>query len=488
MKRENRWEELLQYKLEGSRFDARDGVDVRDLRGLVVLRAALLELAKADFRRRRGRVQVPRYADALLDVRIRGFKRGSVAVQLYLRRGSLPTQPNLFGEPPASAELSPDEDFLESVHRAAKLIEVAIAAGTTDLVLPGWMPASTFDLLGAIGPDEIDGDESYTITAARKAPADLLEPGRSDVGTSPTLPPEATVKAGASEPDASGAESFLATFDDVEVGRAQAARSATAVRPHEPEETSTGPAQTSPAGPAPPAAPRIVVPPPTPPTVDHNARDRIRARAEEERRARVESERLATMRVRVLEGEVRAADLDDRLAMLKLEDGTRVRVTMTPEHERQITSSLRDHDRVRLRVRGVATHNLSGSVREITAERVAIVEPPDPNALSEALFERLASEEPRRLIALIESGELPPHFLTYAVEVVGRDLSGELAIAPLLRTLGSPSALVREGTVIGLAHHAADARVIAALKQLAAEDPSPAVRSAARSAAKWGGA
>jgi hypothetical protein len=173
---EKRWEELLQYKLEGSRFDARDGVDIRDLRGLVALRAALLEIAKADFRRRRGRVQVPRGADTLLDVRIRGFKRGSVVAQLYVRRGPLPVQPNLFGQPPASSELSPDEDFLESVHRAAKLIEVGLAAGTGGFRLPGWMPATTFDLLRALGPDEIVGDESYVVVAARPAPDDLLQP------------------------------------------------------------------------------------------------------------------------------------------------------------------------------------------------------------------------------------------------------------------------------------------------------------------------
>jgi hypothetical protein len=479
---EKRWEELLQYKLEGSRFDARDGVDIRDLRGLVALRAALLEIAKADFRRRRARVQVPRGADTLLDVRIRGFKRGSVVAQLYVRRGPLPVQPNLFGQPPASSELSPDEDFLESVHRAAKLIEVGLAAGTGGFRLPGWMPATTFDLLRALGPDEIVGDEIYAVVAARPAPDDLLQPARwEETAGAPeeSAPPTQVAQ------EADVAESRELTYDDVEVGLSQAARSAPAARPREPNGSQDSPDKPSAAPPAP-VPLQLVSLPTRPPTLDHDARDRIKTRAEEERRARAESERLATMRLRVLEGEVRSADLDDGSATLKLEDGARVSVSMTPAHERKITSSLRDHESVRLRVRGMAKHTLTGTVREIEALDVAIVKVPDPNAPSEELFERLASENPPRLVAMIASGELPPHLLTFAVEVAGRDLAGDLAIPLLLATLESPSAVVREGTVIGLAHHAGDGSVVAALKRLADADPSPAVRSAARSATRWG--
>jgi hypothetical protein len=396
-------------------------------------------------------------------------------------------QPNLFGQPPASSELSPDEDFLESVHRAAKLIEVGLAAGTGGFRLPGWMPATTFDLLRALGPDEIVGDESYVVVAARPAPDDLLQPApweETSGGTSGV--PEESVAPAQPAQEANVVEPGEPTYDDVEVGLSQAARSAAATRPREPDASEDSPDKPSAAPPAAPVPLRLVSLPARPPTLDHDARDRIKARAEDERRARAESERLATMRLRVLEGEVRAADLDDRLATLKLEDGTRVSVSMTPAHERKITSSLRDHDSVRLRVRGMAKHTLTGTVREIEALDVAIVEAPDPNAPCEELFERLASEDPPRLVAMIASGELPPHLLTFAVEVAGRELAGDLAIPALLATLESPSAVVREGTVIGLAHHAADDRVVAALTRLADADPSPAVRSAARSATRWG--
>jgi hypothetical protein len=80
------------------------------------------------------------------------------------------------------------------------------------------------------------------------------------------------------------------------------------------------------------------VPPPLAPRVDEALRERLERKAEQERRERAEAERRTATRKRVIEGEVRAADLDGHQATLAMADGTRVRVTMTQEHEKKVST------------------------------------------------------------------------------------------------------------------------------------------------------
>jgi hypothetical protein len=199
---------------------------------------------------------------------------------------------------------------------------------------------------------------------------------------------------------------------------------------------------------------------------------------------------IATPRVRVLEGEVRMVDLDGGVAMLLVAPDVRVWVNIAndqvvadrAEQEQRVTSALHDHRSVRLRVRGPALHSEAGAVMVIDAQRVAIVRVPDPDAPCEALFERLAIDDPARLLSFLEPGKLEPHALTYAAEIAGQTMAAGRVVDPLLRLLDDPCAVVREGAIYGISHHAADERVLARLSRLAAEDPSPGVRAAATGA------
>ena len=101
-----------------------------------------------------------------------------------------------------------------------------------------------------------------------------------------------------------------------------------------------------------------------------------------------------------------------------------------------------------------------------------------PRKYSDERFEHLAKTDPAALVALLVSGDVPPARLTFAAEIAGRELPGELVIEPLLALLGHERAVVREGAVYGLARFLSDARVRKAVEALL-RDPSPGVRAAA---------
>ena len=107
--------------------------------------------------------------------------------------------------------------------------------------------------------------------------------------------------------------------------------------------------------------------------------------------------------------------------------------------------------------------------------------PPDsapPETPSEALFERLAAENPQRLLAMLVANELRPALLTYAAEIAGRTLPSEMCVPVLVPLLYHESALVREGTVYGLAEHL-DELVTSELRKVSNNDSSAGVRAAA---------
>lgn len=102
----------------------------------------------------------------------------------------------------------------------------------------------------------------------------------------------------------------------------------------------------------------------------------------------------------------------------------------------------------------------------------------DPEAPSEALFERLAKQDPQRLVRLLGS-KLEPALLTHAAEIAGQNLPSATVVRVLIELLAHASPLVREGAIYGLSAHKGEA-IDAAVRDLAERDPSPGVRTAAR--------
>jgi hypothetical protein len=98
---------------------------------------------------------------------------------------------------------------------------------------------------------------------------------------------------------------------------------------------------------------------------------------------------------------------------------------------------------------------------------------------SEAMFERLAAEDPARLVALLGGDVLGPALLTFAAEIAGRGLAFDVAGAALLALLQHERPVVREGAVYGLRAHDERPEVAAALAKVAKDDPSPGVRASA---------
>jgi hypothetical protein len=100
----------------------------------------------------------------------------------------------------------------------------------------------------------------------------------------------------------------------------------------------------------------------------------------------------------------------------------------------------------------------------------------------EALFERLASEDPSALLRVVNEGKLAPYDLTFAAESLGRLADHESAREALVALLHNPSPVVREGAIYGLAKLPMKAEVHAILVKIASEDSSAAVRGAAADA------
>ena len=101
----------------------------------------------------------------------------------------------------------------------------------------------------------------------------------------------------------------------------------------------------------------------------------------------------------------------------------------------------------------------------------------------QAVFEELARSSPEELAEIIRDNRAPDTRLTYAAEILGRDVDTS-AVAAMLREIVQthPSPLVREGAVLGLSHHLQRIGVRDTLHRAAANDPSPGVRRAAAEA------
>jgi HEAT repeat protein len=98
----------------------------------------------------------------------------------------------------------------------------------------------------------------------------------------------------------------------------------------------------------------------------------------------------------------------------------------------------------------------------------------------EDVFQDLAERHPKVLVALLKAGILEVADLTFAAEIAGNEISDSALIRPvLLKLLEHPSAVVREGTLYGLANHL-DESSRAIVGELAKNDPSPGVRTTAK--------
>lgn len=86
-------------------------------------------------------------------------------------------------------------------------------------------------------------------------------------------------------------------------------------------------------------------------------------------------------------------------------------------------------------------------------------------------YHLLARYFPKDLIALIESGDLEPCTLTFAVESCGSIQDSVSVRKTLLPLLKSSSLIVVEGTILGLVHHM-DKEVIDAFRSIAENDTS----------------
>lgn len=102
---------------------------------------------------------------------------------------------------------------------------------------------------------------------------------------------------------------------------------------------------------------------------------------------------------------------------------------------------------------------------------------------SQAAFEQLARESPQDLATIIRGNQARDSRLTFAAEILGRMVQTAMAADLLLGILRDhPSPLVREGAVLGLAHHLERMGVQEALAEASVNDPSPGVRRAASEA------
>lgn len=136
---------------------------------------------------------------------------------------------------------------------------------------------------------------------------------------------------------------------------------------------------------------------------------------------------------------------------------------------------------------GVRTTRVAlDQVASITAASVwaaaatRILEPLSEVNYTDTYFEELASTNPNQLISLIRSGHLRPSDLTFAAEILGRDVRSATAQRTLLSLLEHPAPLVREGAIYGIFHYLDSSEIRRSLEALSLSDPSPGVRAAAQ--------
>lgn len=167
-------------------------------------------------------------------------------------------------------------------------------------------------------------------------------------------------------------------------------------------------------------------------------------------------------------GEVQMASVRGSAAVRV--DNHDVQVRFKPEDEKKITRALHEHESVRVRIRGPGEIDLrTGNLVKIVADRVRIIEPVSPNAVTAERLEVMASEAPDDLLLLIKDGSLPPHLLSFAAEYAGQSLPAVKIVPVLMALLKHEFPTVREAAMYGLSRHPTP-ETIAALKDVAKKD------------------
>lgn len=211
-------------------------------------------------------------------------------------------------------------------------------------------------------------------------------------------------------------------------------------------------------------------------------RQRLSAQAAEvQRKTEARQER------RTIEGEILMVSLlGSGEAVLVMVDTAgekhEVQIRFSDEDKKKMTSALDNHEKVRIRARGIAHLTARDRIHRFDAQKIGIVQAADPDGPSEQLFQRLALEDPARLIAFVASPDLSPGLLTYAAEIAGEHLPSESVVPLLTQLLAHPSAVVREGAICGLRFHKLDKNQLELLQHLAANDPNPGIRLVASGA------
>lgn len=440
------WEELLVWKLTGARYDEHKGVELADLAGLVALRNVLVALTNILWKRRYDKKKIPDLVEDRIDLRIERFEDGCQQTTVLLgkpRPLTLPASPGIQGT--LFSALPDDEtSYFDTLHAAAELIEDLLTWLRESRPLPAWIPREVFQQLALLGGKRLRGDEGVSVKALRRR-----------------------------EPDPSSAPED--DYDYVE----ELEQDVEAVPPlRSAARTISRPAD----------LPRAIVfdagqeRPQESPVLDAP----LRAILEELGLPKAPELHLVQ---RTLSGEVTMVDVDglahgDAGRVRLRADGNHddlVEIAFAIEHEQDVTRALHEHKRVRLRVRGEALVDERGRMKRFIAKQVVPIQSPTPDTPSEALFERLAVEDPERLLAMLVSNELRPALLTYAAEIAGRGLPSEQCVPVLIQLLHHGAAVVREGAVYGLAEHPGEV-VTAKLRQVAENDSSAGVRAAATGA------
>jgi hypothetical protein len=475
------WEELLIWKLTGPRFDEHRGVDLADLAGLVGLRVAIVEVAKILWRYRHRRKKIPDFAAESIDLRIKRFDDGSEKATVWLGRPEAARQPqgDLFG---AASDFA---SFFDSIHEAAWVLQDALRRAAANEPQLRWLPREVLRQLSITGKSLRD-DEEWSIQVFRTPELatsgndyQLPEPETLDAGGSDSVHPDEGTEV-EPELDFTAPEGTDApeTGDPPEIARAVSlpiAAYRAGLERSPPFVRTTSPVPTS----SPLWTPQLVSP----------ANATVRATLETLGQPKPPELRVVQ---RTMSGEVTMVDVDGlaggHFGKVRIRPdghpGDAVEIEFLPEHEKYVTGALDKHNnKVRLRVRGDAHLDERGKLKRFTAKRVAEIKAPDPEALSEEFFERLARADPERLLALLRPGELDPVLLTFAAEIAGRSLPGELVVPPLIALLCHEKAFVREGALYGLQDHPGE-HVTAEVRRLAESDTSPGIRLVAKGVLK----
>jgi hypothetical protein len=423
------WNELLVWTFHGERFNE-DGIELAALENLVALRLVLVELAKQVWKTRHDRSRLPNGAEEALELRVFKTEPGSCAVRIFFEPSEDAGQGSLFddGRVPLPATLS--DALPEAALKLLRAVE-AIQQGDDP---PGEFPVGLLPDLEAALTKGMRSDEFVAV----KLPAKLPEKVAVAITLEPSLrslpQPLSAPYAGAYRP---------------------AAREE---HPHE--------------------------------RVRREWDEDVRRSTQEitaQASAGISTQFAAAIAKkthvrRTISGEVTMANVVGNDAILMTEEG-QVRVTFLAAHEKIVTHALHEHGALLLRIRGAGEVDIrSGNLKSLVAEDLEILDRPNPNAPSEALFRKQAISNPEALVATLRSPHVEPSILTYAAEVAGQLLAGDEVVEALVALLDHRAPVVREGAALGLASHARHPRARTRLGEVADHDSSAAVRATAAAA------